>query len=196
MVALRKPTESESMTVAGFLAWNPGDGRLWQLVDGEPVAMAPASQTHAAIQNELGRLLANHLAERGSVCRVLATPGVVPRVGANENVRIPDLGVTCVPPSLDYMMPDPALLVEVLSPSNVADTRANIWAYTTIPSVREILLVHSTRVGAELLRRGADGEWPEGPTTLGPNDVLALDSIEGFSTPLAALYRTTPLAAG
>lgn len=189
MSASRKPTASETMTVAEFLAWNPGDGRLWQLVDGEPVAMAPASQTHGAIQNELGRLLGNHLAELGSRCRVVTTPGVVPRVGANENVRVPDLGVTCTPPSLDHMMPNPVLLVEVLSPSNVAETRANIWSYTTIPSVREILLVHSARVGA-------DGEWPEGPTTLGPDDTLMLGSVEGFSTPLVALYRTTPLAAG
>lgn len=195
MVALRKPTESETMTVAEFLAWNPGDERLWQLVDGEPVAMAPASQTHGAIQSELNRLLGNHLAERGSRCRIIITPGVVPRVGANENVRVPDLGVTCAPPTLDHVMPDPVLLVEVLSPSNVAETRANIWSYTTIPSVREILLVYSTRMGAELLRRGAGGEWPEGPTTLGPDDALMLDSVEGFSTPLLALYRTTPLAA-
>ena len=196
MVALRKSTESEAMTVAEFLAWNPGDGRLWQLVDGEPVAMAPASQTHGAIQNELGRLLGNHLAERGSRCRVVTTPGVVPRVGANENVRVPDLGVTCVSPTLDHLLPEPVLLIEVLSPSNVAETRSNIWAYTTIPDVREILLVHSTRVGAELLRRGVDGEWPEGPATLGPDDTLVLDSVEGFSTPLVALYRTTPLVAG
>lgn len=194
MVALRKPPAY--MTVAEFLAWSPGDGRRWQLVDGEPVAMAPASQTHGAIQSELSRLLGNHLAERGSRCRVITTPGVVPRVGANENVRVPDLGVTCVPPTLDHVMPEPVLLIEVLSPSNVAETRSNIWAYTTIPSVREIVLVHSTRVGAEVLRRGADGQWPEGAVLLGPDDVLTLDSIEGFSTPLAALYRTTPLAAG
>ena len=50
------------MTVAEFLAWDAGDGRLWQLVDGEPQAMAPASRTHGAIQAELCRLIANHLA--------------------------------------------------------------------------------------------------------------------------------------
>lgn len=194
MVALRK--SSAYMTLVEFLVWNPGDGRRWQLVDGEPVAMAPASQTHAAIRSELGALLRNQLAERGSPCRVLTTPGVVLRVGANENVRIPDLGVTCAPPTLDHVMPEPVLLIEVLSPSNVAETRSNIWAYTTIPSVCEVLLVHSTQVGAELLRRGADGQWPEGPVLLGPDDILALDSIEGFGVSLVALYRTTPLAAG
>jgi hypothetical protein len=31
------------MTVSEFLSWDSGDpsGRLWQLIDGEPVAMAP-----------------------------------------------------------------------------------------------------------------------------------------------------------
>jgi hypothetical protein len=52
-------------------------------------------------------------------------------------------------------------LTEFLSPGNGAQTRANIWAYTTIPSVREILAVNSTRIEAELLRRNADGTWPE-----------------------------------
>ena len=76
------------MTVVEFLVWDAGDGRLWQLVDGEPQAMAPASRTHGALQNELGRLIANHLSERSSLCSVLANPGVVPRVQAEQNVRI------------------------------------------------------------------------------------------------------------
>lgn len=195
MVALRKPPSR--MTVAEFVAWHPGkdDGR-WQLVDGEPVLMAPASETHGAIQGELAALLRNHLLERGSPCRVIVTPGVVPRVRANENVRIPDLGVTCAPPGSGYAVSDVVLLVEVLSPSNEAQTRTNVWAYTTIPGVGEILLVHSTRIGAELLRRGPDGLWPEGPALLGPEDRLVLDGVEGFEVPLVALYRTTPLAGG
>src|SRR5437660_7096580 len=130
------------MTVAEFLAWDARDGRLWQLVDGEPQAMAPASRTHGALQNELGSLIRNHLAERSSLCSVLANPGVVPRVQAEYNVRIPDLAVICS----DYeaeepVIADPALIVEILSPSNEAETWANVWADTTIPSVREIVVL-------------------------------------------------------
>jgi Uma2 family endonuclease len=75
-----------------------------------------------------------------------------------------------------------------------AETRANVWTYATIPSVREILIVHSTRVEAELLRRGGDGVWPEQPATIRPTEMLDLTSL-GFAAPLAALYRTTGLAA-
>ena len=74
------------MTVAEFFAWDAGDGHLWQLVDGEPQAMAPANRTHGAIQAELCSLIRNHLSERSSLCGVVVTPGVVPRVQADHNV--------------------------------------------------------------------------------------------------------------
>jgi Uma2 family endonuclease len=183
------------MTLPEFLSWEAADpsGVPWQLVDGEPVAMAPGSETHAALQAEIGRRIANHLIDQGSPCRLLSQPGIVPRVRSNRNFRIPDLGTTCAPPSQGLMVPDPILLIEILSPSNEAQTRTNIWAYTTIPSVREILAIHTTRIEAELLRRGPDGNWPAEPDVLAGMDTLSLDSI-GFATPLALFYRTTALA--
>jgi Uma2 family endonuclease len=183
------------MTLAEFLVWEPEDpsARGWILVDGEPVAMAPANQTHSAIQNELGAILRNHLLERRSPCRALTEPGVVPRLHAHENYRIPDIGVTRAPPSADQMMTDPIMLIEILSPSNEVETRANVWAYSSIPTVKEILVVHTTRIAAELLRRDATGQWPEDPIMLGPGDTLMLESID-FHVPLRSIYRTTVLA--
>ena len=139
------------MTVAEFFAWNPPSVQLWQLVDGEPQAMAPASVTHGAIQNELGRLIANHFDERKNPCRVIATPGVIPRVQSETNVLIPDLAVTCSGyDAEESALVDPVLLIEILSPSNQAETWANVWAYTTIPSVQEILVLKTASIGAEL----------------------------------------------
>jgi Uma2 family endonuclease len=193
MVALRAHLPAR-MTLTEFLSWDPSDpsGCRWQLVDGEPVAMAPGSESHAALQAEIGALLRNHLIERGGPCRLLSQPGIVPRVRSDHNFRIPDLAVTCAPPALGLMVPEPVLLIEILSPGNEAETRANIWTYTTIPTVREILAVHSTRIEAELLRRNEDASWPEEPDTLAAADTLTLTSI-GFVTNLAGLYRTTAL---
>jgi Uma2 family endonuclease len=183
------------MSVAEFLAWNPGDGQAWQLVDGEPQAMAPANHTHGAIQSELVRLIGNHLADRSMPCHVVTAPGIVPRVQARSNVRIPDLAVTCSGYDAEEpTLPDPVLIVEILSPSNHAETWSNVWTYTTIPSVREILIVRSVTIGAELLRRNPDGTWPERPETIEEGDVV-LDSID-FRAPIAGLYRTTRLARG
>jgi Uma2 family endonuclease len=121
------------MTVAEFLAWNPPSTQLWQLVDGEPQAMAPANRTHGAIQNELGSLIRNHLAECSSPCSVVATPGVIPRVQSETNLRVPDLAVTCSGYNTEESaLADPVLLIEILSPSNQVETWVNVWAYTTM----------------------------------------------------------------
>jgi Putative restriction endonuclease len=50
----------DPMTVAEFLAWTPPDAiDRWELIDGTPRAMAPATPRHGAIQNEIGRLIGN-----------------------------------------------------------------------------------------------------------------------------------------
>jgi Uma2 family endonuclease len=91
-------------------------------------------------------------------------------------------------------MPEPVLLVEILSPSNYRQSRANVWTYMTLPSVRDVLLVHSTRIEAELLSRQPDGSWPAEPLLVREGGTLTLDGI-GLALPLRALYRTTSLAA-
>jgi hypothetical protein len=57
--------------------------------------VAPASESHAALQGEIGRRIGNHLIDQGGPCPLLSQPGIVPTVRANRNFRIPDLGVTC-----------------------------------------------------------------------------------------------------
>ncbi len=181
------------MTVAEFLAWDaPGETR-WQLIDGDPVAMAPTSRTHGALQGELARTIGNHLMAMRQGCTLITAPGIIPRVRTNENFRIPDLAVTCTRyETEEYDVSNPVLIVEILSPSNRAETWRNVWAFTTIPSLREILLLSSTGVRAELLRRGEDGSWPEASAVIEDGDLM-LDSI-GLSVPLVDIYRTTRLA--
>ena len=87
------------MTVDEFLSWDPedGTGALWQLCDGEPEMMAPASDAHGSIQNELSFLVTAYLQAGRSRCRAVTTPGVVPRVRSDRNMLIPDIGITCAP---------------------------------------------------------------------------------------------------
>lgn len=165
--------------------------------------MAPASVTHGIIQATLAYLVTRRLIEMQSPCRAITEPAVVPRLQANTNLRVPDLGVTCSPNEPGQLVvPDPVLLVEILSPGcpqgdargvNEADTRENVWAYASIPSVREILIVHSTRIAAELLRRQSDGSWPKEPEDIGPSGTLRLESID-LTCPLTDLYARTHLA--
>jgi Uma2 family endonuclease len=181
------------MTTADFIDW-PGDGtaKTYQLVDGEPRAMPPASATHGLIQMTLGSLIRNRLLETGSPCRVVTEPAVVPRLRANANLRVPDLGVTCTPIRAGQIEL-PVLLVEILSPGNEPDTWENVWAYASIPSVQEILVVQSTRIGVELLRRRPDRSWPEEPEGTDAKGTLRLETID-FTCPVLELYVGTHLA--
>ncbi len=181
------------MTAAEFLAWHPGDGQAWQLIDGEPEAMAPASETHGRIQSEIARLIANHLFERRSPCAVVVAPGVQPRVRSSSNVRIPDLAVTCDAPAAGAALTHaPVLAIEIISPSNERETWSNVWTYTTIPSIQEILCVRAAYICVELLRRAPNGAWPQEPERVAEG-ALHLASID-FTCDVSALYRTTHLA--
>jgi Uma2 family endonuclease len=190
--ALKMPPH---MTVAEFLDWEPDDrsGRLWQLRDGEPEMMAPASDQHGSIQSRLSQLIGVHLDASDLPCRVVTAPDVVPAERAEDNCLVPDLGITCTPPTGAHLMEQPLVLIEILSPTNVSKTRANVRAYRTVPTVAEIVVVHSTVIAAEILRRAADGAWPHEAAFVGADDALRLDSI-GFAAPLRDAYRTTVLA--
>jgi Uma2 family endonuclease len=127
------------MTVAEFLDWDSGDrsGALWQLRDGEAEMLAPNSDPHGSIQARLVQLIGVHLDARGGACRVVVAPGVVPSERSEENCLVPDLGVTCTPPSGARLLHEPVVLIEILSPANVSKTRANVRGYQTIPTVAE-----------------------------------------------------------
>jgi Uma2 family endonuclease len=86
---------------------------------------------------------------------------------------------------------DPVLLIEILSPSNQAKTWTNVWAYTSILSVQEILVLRADRIAAELLRRSPQGEWPDRPIAITAGDLM-LESI-GFRVALTDLYARTGL---
>lgn len=88
---------------------------------------------------------------------------------------------------------DPPLpIVEVLSPSNGADTWSNVALFSTLPSVQEIAVVESEKVGVHVLRRAADGTWPRSPELIetGSMPVASID----LAMPVAEVYRWTELA--
>ncbi len=181
------------MTVEEFVVWDVPDCRTWQLVDGEAQAMAPASRTHGVIQARLSRLIDTHLDGTGGRCTVVRAPGLVPRVRSKTNFRIPDLAVTCTPyEQEEHAVAGAILAIEILSPSNQRETWTNIWSYTTIPSLREILIVQSSRIGVLLLRRQADDAWPDEPASFDAGDI-SLESID-LTIRLQDLYRGTRLA--
>ena len=176
------------MTADQFMDW-PGDGtgRRYQLVDGEPQAMAPPSKMHGLVQANLVYELTRLLRDKKSNCRAVIGPGVQPRPDMAHNVRVPDVAVECAPGSSRYV-DEPVLICEVLSPSNARETREAVRACLSIPSLREVLILGSESIIAELLRRAPNGDWPKEPTLIRPGQTIPLESL-GIELSIDALYE-------
>ena len=183
------------ITVEKFQDWvpEPGlEGWRWQLIDGTPVGMAPTSNAHGAIQSRTSTIIDMHLQQLGR-CIVITTPGVIPRKRSRINQLVPDLGVSCSDqPMTDNTIRDPILLVEILSPSNEGITRGNVYAYQTIPSVQEILVLNNRKIVGTLHRRDGQGEWPDDPDELDAQGTVELRCID-LKVALAAFYGSSGL---
>jgi Uma2 family endonuclease len=190
MIALRKTKSWRPFTVDEFFDL-PDDPRhkkhvlLW----GEIIAMSPPSPRNSALQVNVGALLRQHLRATRPGCLVGAEAGVIPHMGADVNYLQPDLLVTCE--SLDdrsRTFKEPLLVIEILSPSNQSEIRAKLSLYTSIPSIAEIVFLHSTRQRAEIWRKPPSGNWGKEAELVDRGETIRLKSI-GFEAPMAALYE-------
>jgi Uma2 family endonuclease len=173
-----EPKSTPHMTANQFMDWDGGGhlGKL-ELVHGEVRAMSPASGTHSLIQANLAFLLGAHIRKMKLPCRVGTEAPIVPHFHANDNVRAPDLAVTCLDISKSKTFPDPVLIIEVLSPSNQKDTWESIYAMATIPALAEIAVVDSERVRVEVFRRDANGGWPKSGIVSEASGTVQLTSL-------------------
>jgi Uma2 family endonuclease len=120
--------------------------------------------------------------------------GVKPRPRAKWNYRIPELAVTCGRSEKGGReVPDPVIIIELLSPSNRAETWDNVRNYATLPSVSEIVVIDTESVSADVLVRDDKGLWPANSLKVEAGGFVGFASI-GFEMPLNEAYRGTHLA--
>lgn len=180
----------ERMTLDAFLSWDGEPDVRYQLFDGMPQAMAPANILHQAMASRLNAAIATALAKRPG-CSVIGEVGVTSAL-RNNSFYIADIAVTCRPLQSVQMIPDPILIVEVLSPSTEeTDRKVKLGDYRAIPSIEEILLIDPHRLYAEVHRRFDTDRWLV-DLLRQESDVLRLTSV-GLAVPLAELYRAFPI---
>ena len=156
---------------------------------GEMFAMSGVSRWHDRIDTQLAFLIEQHL--RGKKCetfssnmRVLAVPSGL--------YTYPDLSVVCEEPQfadahLDTLT-NPALLVEILSPSTEDyDRGKKAKMYRAIPSLQELLFIAQDSYEVELYRRQPDGSWWL-IEAKGLESEITLTSI-GYTLSLRELYE-------
>ena len=159
-----------------------------EYLDGEVFAMTGASVAHNLIVANTTRDLGNQM--KGRPCRVFASDLKLRIASANAGYY-PDLMALCgdietYDDRRDTIL-NPALIVEVLSPSTEAYVRGHkSQSYRTVASLRDLLLLSQTEIAAELYTRTADGRWLLADYH-GEDARIPLDSV-GCTLSLAEVY--------
>jgi Uma2 family endonuclease len=185
----------ERMTVAAFLDWasRRPEGERWELVEGEPVpvrgptpahAMAAETVTHARIKRRIDHALGEALAKGGHDCEVFVSG---PKVPIDTNTAFePDVVVSCAEVPEGLLVPEPLIVVEVLSPSTRdKDFTIKLAGYAALPSVAHYLLIDTQRQLVVHHHRSA-GEQ-EFRTSILRGGILRLDP-PGLDLDLDAIY--------
>jgi len=176
-------------SLEAFLAWDSGDDRRYELLEGRVESMAPPSAAHTILASTLARHIGNALEGR-SPCTVRSEAGII--VGESTWFQA-DLAVTCAPHQHGQQAIElPLLIVEVLSPATERrDRMVKRPAYMRLRSVQEILFVDSQRMAAEVYRYEPNG-WLR-DQFLEPAETVWLNTVH-FEVTLARLYDGIDLA--
>jgi Uncharacterized protein conserved in cyanobacteria len=158
MAAQHKPP----YTLEEYLELDRASEERLEYWDGELFAMSGASPTHDQILLNFIISLSARLS--GRPCRLFSS-NVRVKVPTASPYRYPDLSALCGEAQFEEIggidtLTNPALLIEILSPSTEAYDRGDKFSrYQSIPSFREYWLVAQHRPHVTQLVRQDDGSW-------------------------------------
>jgi Uma2 family endonuclease len=188
---MRQPARARHRySYAEYLAYERDSGLKHEYEDGEIFAMAGGSARHSALAS---RITAALEVGRQAGCVAFQSDLKI-RVLATGKATYPDASVVCGPIETDPADPsgatitNPALLVEVLSPSTEEEDRGNKWQhYQLIPSLQEYVIVSQAAPRVECYRRLPSGNLEYSDSTRG---VVRLST--GGVLDLEQLYALLP----
>jgi Uma2 family endonuclease len=133
-----------AMTVEEYLAWSDGQSerQRTELINGQVVVMPSERVIHSRVKGSAYSALLRAVKAANLPCEALPDgPGV--RID-DHTVYEPDALVFCggAPPPDSMLIPNPMILVEVLSPTTSHhDTSAKLIGYFKLPSVAHYLVI-------------------------------------------------------
>jgi len=164
-----------------------------EFYDGEIFAMAGGTANHNRLSGNM--YIAIRSALRGKGCDTFMADMRL-LVKRRQLYTYPDVMVICgrldYAPGRNDTVPNPTLIVEVLSPSTEAYDRGKKFEfYRTLDSLKEYVLIDQARMYVERHRPLGLGRW-EMTAFEAPEDVLSLTSV-GVDITLATIYEQIEL---
>jgi Uma2 family endonuclease len=175
----------ELMTTEEFLAWAEArPEKHWELFDGAPRMQQAQNWGHARHVRRIARLFEDAI-EASALALSVGTQGLVVKTGPKSAFE-PDIVIFAGPmDDHDIIVPEPIIVVEVLSPSTARkDLTVKLAGYFDVPSIEHYLIVDwEERQISHYRREGSGLAKPvilrEGSLMLGPPG-LALDVTKVF----------------
>jgi len=162
-------TRPRKIRVEEFLQTEFPPDERYELVDGVIYAMAGGAPSHNRVQGNVFAYLRSAL--RGSGCRPYG-PDQALRTMAHTT-RYPDVTVYCGDPGQneprdDKLLPDPRVVIEVLSPSTRdVDQSRKLEEYQSLPTVETVVIIDPEAEWVRVFQRETNGQWdviPRGET--------------------------------
>ncbi len=174
------------MSVEEYLAYEESSEEWHEYIDGELYPMSGGTAGHFLIIMNISFMLRTLLASAN--CQVRAT-GMRVKVGDTRFV-VPDVTVVCgdlQTESNDRLLLNPALVIEVTSPSSIDfDRGSKRELYGAIASVQAYLVVDQHRAQVELYSRSESGWHLQTYSDL--EDSVPLEALN-CSLPMREIYR-------
>lgn len=183
-----KIKQVEKISVSDYLEGELKSDIKHEYVDGQVYAMAGASEQHNTISANVLTEIKNELKQAESQCKAYISDM---KVKVNEFIYYyPDIVVSCHDNSDDeYYRINPALIIEVLSPSTrKKDKTEKRMYYQNMPSVKEYVLIEQDRCEIEVSRKSDN--WRS--LFYYPGDDINFESI-GITLSVEDIYYQTGL---
>ena len=183
------PAQETYMTVEEYLAFEQQSPTRYEYVDGSIYAMTGASKNHARLSGNIASRL--HAFLEGKSCESYQTEVKVK--ASATRYYYPDVAVTCEAAAEDpedpYLIVQPILLVEVLSPSTQRTDKVEKFnTYLQIPGLLEYVIVAQEEMKVEIYRHRKAGDPWQGEVFTELTEQITFESI-GLSLTLADIYR-------
>jgi Uma2 family endonuclease len=181
-------TKTKKYTPEEYLALEDKAEFRSEYENGEIVAMAGGSLNHLRIVSNVSRVVGNKVSGN---CESLPNEMKI-RVETIGKFYYPDVTILCGEPNFYQERTDtitnPILIVEVLSDSTEAKDRGEkFFAYQTLKSLQEYVLISQNRAAVEQFIKQSDGSWKY-LATIGLESLVKLESI-GVELALQEIYR-------
>jgi len=160
---------------------------------GQVLAMSGASLKHNMIDANLMANIVNYL--KGKNCRILPSHMRV-STPSHDSYMYPDASIFCGEPQLEDdkfdTLLNPSVIFEILSPSTSSiDKGRKFFFYRQIPSLKEYIMIHSTKRFIQIARKQEDEPWKF--EDLNESDAYLNIQTINYQFPISDIYEGTGL---